>query len=230
MKRLVALVLFLTVLTARADLANGIRAYNEGDEATAYREFNAAAEKGDAMGLHLLASLYYTGRGVKQDRVRAAELFTQAAAKGYRASQANLGLMYQKGDGVPKDMAKAISYFDAAAQQGDMKASFQLGQIYRKGEGVPVDLAKAAHYYKSGAERGDLPSANEYGLLFADGPGHKDYVEAYAWLSYVAKSGNQDTAQDLAQLEKLLGDKIGEAETRARAVEKLIRENRPAAP
>ncbi|MCW1926256.1 sel1 repeat family protein [Luteolibacter arcticus] len=224
MKHLLLPILAALTMNARAGLEEGISAYNKGDYDTARKEFTAAADAKDPMGMHLLASLYYQGHGVEKDLVRAVALFEAAAAKGYRASQANLGLMYQKGDGVKKDITKAISYYAAAGKQGDLQSAFNLGQIYRKGDGVEKDPAKAAAYYKFAAERGDLTAMNEYGLLFAQGEGvGVDYVEAYGWISLTAKAGNEQAAKNLAQLKQILGGKLGQADKRAAEIEAGIK-------
>jgi len=224
MKRLAPIFLLSLTMHTYADLQTGIAAYNSGDYETARKEFQAAADRSDPMGLHLMASLYYQGHGVDRDLSRAVELFTAAAEKGSRPSQANLGLMYQNGDGVERDMDKAISYFEAASKQGDLQSAFLLGQIYRKGDGVQADQTKAASYYRKAAEQGHVPAANEYGLLFAQGHGVKlDYVEAYGWIAYSAKAGNGQAAKNLAQLTEILGDDVAAGRKRAAEIETSVR-------
>ena len=224
MKSLTSILFLAIAMNAYADLESGVTAYNKGDYDTARKEFNAAADSKDPMGLHLLASLYYQGHGVEKDLGRAVELFTEAAEKGYKGSQANLGLMYQKGDGVKRDIEKAIYYYTAAGKQGDLQSALNLGQIYRKGDGVEPDQAKATAYYKFAAERGYIPAVNEYGLLFAQGHGVElDYVEAFGWVSFAAKAGDTQATKNLAQLKEILGEKVGEAEKRAKEVEAAIK-------
>ena len=224
MKCLTSILFLAIAMNAYADLESGVTAYNKGDYDTARKEFNAAADSKDPMGLHLLASLYYQGHGVEKDLGRAVELFTEAAEKGCKGSQANLGLMYQKGDGVKRDIEKAIYYYTAAGKQGDLQSALNLGQIYRKGDGVEPDQAKATAYYKFAAERGYIPAVNEYGLLFAQGHGVElDYVEAFGWVSFAAKAGDTQATKNLAQLKGILGEKVGEAEKRAKEVEVAIK-------
>ncbi len=224
MKCIAIIILLSYTMYAQADIDAGIRAYNQGNYDTALKEFTAAAEAKDPMGIHLLASLYYQGHGVDKNLDRAVELFTAAAEKGYRGSQANLGLMYQNGDGVKRDIEKAIAYYTVAGKQGDLQSAFNLGQIYRKGDGVEVDHARAAAYYKFAAERGHVPAVNEYGLLFAQGHGVEvDYVEAYGWMSFAAKAGDGQAAKNLAQLKQILGTKLAEGSKRAAEIEASIK-------
>ena len=94
--------IFMSVSTASLNEA-GILAYNDGNYAEAFKQFDAAARTGEPAGQHLLASLYYQGHGVMQDVPKAVELFTAAAQAGFPPSLANLALMYASGDGVPQD-------------------------------------------------------------------------------------------------------------------------------
>ena len=226
MRIVLVLAFHLVLMTAYADIDEGITAYNKGDYATALREFSAAANTGNPAGQHLLASLYYQGHGTAKDIPRAVKLFTDAADQGYRASQANLGLMYQNGDGVRPDIQKAISYYTAASVQGDLQSTFNLGQIYRKGSGsVSPDQPKAAKYYRLASERGYLPAANEYGLLYAQGHGvEQNYVEAYAWISLAARQQEDNSAavKNLAQLTEILGPQIAAGKARAEEIEKAV--------
>jgi TPR repeat protein len=143
MKSITITLLLLLSMHAKADIATGIRAYNAGDYETAKTEFETAAAASDPQGIHLLASLYYTGHGVQKDVARSITLFKEAATKGYRASQANLGLMYHSGDGVERNVEKAIEYYSAASRQGDLQSTFNLGQIYRKGDGIKIDFPES---------------------------------------------------------------------------------------
>lgn len=200
-------------------LIEGIKAYHAGDFEAAKRVFEKSAEEEDPMGLHLLASLYYEGKGVEKDLKKAVDLFEEAAAKGFVASNANLGLIYQNGEGVEKNLPKAIEFYKTAAEKGHLQSLFNLGQIYRKGEGVTKNLEKAADYYSEAAVNGYLPAFNEFGLLFAQGQGVKrNYVEAYAWLALGAENKDEQAAKNLETVIKILGkdmlpkanDRLGE--------------------
>lgn len=204
--RILAITIGLMITTtSEASVDDGIRAYNNGNYASARKEFEAAAKKGDPAGKHLLASLYYQGHGVGKDLKKAVELFSDAANSGYPPSLANLGLMYSLGDGVPKDMKKAIEFAQRAADSGDTQSQFNLAQAYRRGVDVPQDNSKAAYWYKKAAEAGSLSAQNEYGLLFAQGQGVPlDYVQAYAWIDMPANAGSPQSIKNRAQLETIL--------------------------
>jgi TPR repeat protein len=212
---------------AHAAVNDGIAAHGKGDYATAFKEFSAAANAGDAAGKHMLASLYYTGQGVGKDLKKAVALFTEAAQAGYTPSMANLGLMYSKGDGVPQDLQRALHYATLAAEKGDVQAQFNLGQSYRKGAGVPQSHEKAALWYRKAAEAGSLAAQNEYGLLFAQGHGvPQDYVQAFAWIDMPASAGEPQAIKNRAQLLSIL-DAKGQVAARKLAAEYAARYGKP---
>jgi TPR repeat protein len=61
----------------------GYQAANKGSYAKAYKEFHAAAEKGDARAQYSLAVMYNDGIGVKKNPVEAGIWFQKAAAQGH---------------------------------------------------------------------------------------------------------------------------------------------------
>jgi TPR repeat protein len=103
---------------AAADFADGLRAYDGGDYATAYREWADLAAEGDADSQAALAGLYRSGLGVPQDAAEAARWYRRAAGQGHRVAQLNLGEMYLTGSGVPRDHVRAYFWFSLAAAQG----------------------------------------------------------------------------------------------------------------
>ena len=206
MHRLFTLALGIAMsLSASASINEGIAAYNSGNYAVALKEFSASANEGNAVGKHLLASLYYQGHGVERDLKKAVSLFKEAAAVNYPPSLANLALMYSIGDGVPVDQKVALQYGQRAADSGDLQSQFNLGQAYQKGAGVPQDYEKAAFWYRKAAEAGLLQAQNEYGLLFAQGHGVPlDYVQAFAWIEMPASAGDPPSVKNRAQLLTIL--------------------------
>jgi len=206
MHRLLALALGIAMsLPVSAAINDGIAAYNSGNYAVAFKEFSAAANQGNAVGKHLLASLYYQGQGVERDLRKAVSLFKEAAAANYPPSLANLALMYSNGDGVPADQKVAFQYGHKAAEAGDVQSQFNLAQAYRKGSGVPQDYEKAASWYRKAAEAGMPQAQNEYGLLFAQGQGVPlDYVQAFAWIDMPASAGDPQSVKNRTQLLTIL--------------------------
>ena len=91
------------------DFQKGYEAYQNGDYATALKEWTPLAEGGNSVAQNNLGVLYRYGWGVSQDYKEAATWFTLAAEQGYANAQFNLGVMYEEGEGVPKDDKEAVS-------------------------------------------------------------------------------------------------------------------------
>lgn len=77
--------------------------------------FRLAAEQGHGGAQELLAGLYWSGDGVRQDYVEAAKWFKEAADQGLSCSQLQLGLMYQDSEGFTKDYVYAYNWINMAS-------------------------------------------------------------------------------------------------------------------
>ena len=112
---------------ARAEVAdaafrNGLTAFNEGSYARAQEAWAPLAQAGDARAQTGLGFMYYSGRGVPRDSVRAAELFQRAAEQGEPTAQLFLALMYFKSDGVPMNAPLAMMWAELALAGGQVEA------------------------------------------------------------------------------------------------------------
>jgi len=164
MKRLilVAVLLFGLAAPAWGGFEEGLDAYNEGDYATALKEFLPLAEQGNTDAQVKLGYMYELGRGVPQDYNEAVKWYRQAASQGHAKAQALLGNMYAKGEGVPQNYPEAMKWWRKAAEQGYAPAQVILGNMYAKGQGVPRDDREAAKWHRKAAEQG---YADAYGML-----------------------------------------------------------------
>src|SRR5438128_111177 len=113
------------------------------------------AEQGDARAQFEFASMYYKGKGVRQDYGEAARWLRKAADQGYAKAQDALGYAYYYGQGVPQDYVEAVRWFRKAADQGYAKAQYDLGYMYSQGKGLPPDHAEAARWFRKAAKQGD---------------------------------------------------------------------------
>ncbi len=117
---------------AAADFVDGLRAYDGGDYATAYREWADLASAGDAESQAALAGLYRSGLGVPQDEAKAASWYRWAAEQGHGMAQLNLGEMHLTGSGVPRDYVQAYFWLSLAAAQGHGWAADRKDLVARK--------------------------------------------------------------------------------------------------
>ena len=138
--------LFLGLPSYSSDFDKGLTAYNNGDYATALKEWKPLAEEGDVDAQYNLGVLYDKGDGVPQDYKEAVRWYKLAAEQGVAEAQFNLGNMYYDGQGVSVDYKEAVRWFTLAAEQGDVDAQYNLDLIHRKGLGVPQDDEEAVWF------------------------------------------------------------------------------------
>ena len=103
--------LFLGLPSYSSDFDKGLTAYNNGDYATALKEWKPLAEEGDVDAQYYLGVLYDNGDGVPQDYKEAVRWYTLAAEQGDVDAQYNLDFIHRKGLGVPQDDKEAV-WFD----------------------------------------------------------------------------------------------------------------------
>lgn len=153
-----ALPLTLTVpmaSTANADeLADAIKAQENGDHETALKILRSIVDQADAEVQYNLGVMYENGEGIDLDLKEAVRLYRLAAAQGLAEAQYNLALMYQKGEGVERDLKEATRFYRLAAEQGLADAQYNLALMYAKGEGVFQDLEKAYKWFALAAVNG----------------------------------------------------------------------------
>lgn len=124
---------------AAADVKAGVEAWGRGDYATAVREWQGPAAKGDADALFNLAQAYRLGRGVPEDLRQAEALYARAAAQGHIKAADNYGLLLFQ-DGRRQE---AMPYVSAAAERGDPRAQYLLGIAHFNGDLVAKDWVRA---------------------------------------------------------------------------------------
>ena len=138
---------------ARADVKAGVDAWSAGIQATrsgdkagaqrlfaeAIREWQVAANTGDADAQFNLAQAYKLGLGVPQDLGKAEVLYGKAAAQGHLQAADIYGLLlYQRGE-----HAKAMPYVEGAADRGDPRAQYVRGLALFNGDGAAKDWVRA---------------------------------------------------------------------------------------
>ena len=85
---------------------------------TTLKEWQKAADQGDASAQCNLGTMYENGTGVLQDYKQAVKWYQKAADQGDAGAQFNLGEMYRTGKGVLKDIIKAEYWIKKAAENG----------------------------------------------------------------------------------------------------------------
>jgi len=198
-----------------AGVEEGVAALLKADYATALKEFQPLAERGDAEAQYRLGRMYEFGRGVLTNMPQAMSWLDKSAAQGNASAQAELGAIYASGfGGVPQDDAQAVAWFQKAANQGNATAQYNLGLMYAKGGGVKQDFAQAVAWYRKAADQGLVDAQFKMGLHYEKGVGiAQDDVLAYANYAIAARSGDADSvAFRDAMAKKLPPAKLRQAE------------------
>src|SRR5262245_32152890 len=99
---------------AFAGFEEGAAAYQRGDYAAAFAEWQPLAEAGDAVAQFHLALLYWNGEGVAQNDSDAVEWSRKAAAQGHVDAEAFLGTIYLTGRSIPRDCDQAVRWLTKA--------------------------------------------------------------------------------------------------------------------
>lgn len=141
-----------------------------------------------------LGILYYNGRGVEKDTVKAQEIFDAVieadCVEGYYGSGR---IAYDN-----EDYDTALECWNKVLE-GDEQlyiadAMRNIGNLYYFGQGVEQDYAQAKEWWEKAAELGDAAAMSNVGVLYEYGEGVEyDYTQAVEWYEKGAELGN-DTA------------------------------------
>lgn len=140
---------------ALADVKAGVDAWSKGDFATAIREWQGPAAKGDPDAQFNLGNAYRLGMGVPQDRAKAESLIAASAAQGNLQAADLYGLiLFDKGE-----RQRALPYVRAAADRGDPRAQYLIGIAHFNGDLVTKDWVRAYALVSLAVQSGTVPMA-----------------------------------------------------------------------
>lgn len=100
------------------DARDAVAAAERGDYQTAFKEYSALAEKGDAKATVSIGLMYYQGQGFKQDYAKAMDWYLKAFKKGNGDAYCNIGVMYRDGLGVQTNRQIAYALFYLVYMRG----------------------------------------------------------------------------------------------------------------
>ena len=155
-----------------------------------------AALSGDKEAQFNVGAMYYKGRGVEVDKVKAFEWCHKAAVQGHPEAQFSLGIMYDEGEGIEVNKAKAFEWCHKAAVQGHPEAQFNVAAMYDEGDGIEVNKAKALEWFQKAADQGDAAAQFCVAKIYNNGEGvevdknlastwlHKSAMQGYAMAEY----------------------------------------------
>ena len=143
MKKILAVTLAAGLLAvtpaARADVKQGVDAWNQGDYARAVAEWRPLALGGDTDAQFNMGQAYKLGRGVPVDLPVALEWFRKAAERGHEKASDNYGLLlYQQGR-----LQDAMPYLKTSAERGEPRAQYVYATVLFNGDLAPRDWVRS---------------------------------------------------------------------------------------
>ena len=91
---LIAFLMMLAAPISAQDFYKAVKAYENGDFASALKEWRPRAEGGDSAAQYNLGMMYKNGEGVHKDYKEALKWYRIAAEQGFLIAPYNLGLIY----------------------------------------------------------------------------------------------------------------------------------------
>ena len=142
--------------TARADVKDGVDAWQAGNYQAAVAEWRPLAISGDADAQFNLGQAYKLGRGVPADLVQAEAWYRRAAKQGHLQAEDNLGLVLF----TANRRTEAMPFIIASAARGEPRAQYVLGTAHFNGDLAKQDWPRAYALTKRASDAGlDIASA-----------------------------------------------------------------------
>jgi len=186
------------------ELKTGWHAYKIGDYATALREFNHLAERGNTDAQVMLGQMHEKGEGVPQDSETAVKWWRLAGKQGNTDAQQKVAWMYLNGYGVPMDFGAGLIWLRLSAKQGNALAQHNLCRLHLHGAySVPRDYKAALNWCKLAADQGFPEAQNTMGGMHSRGQGVlQDDKTALKWHRLAAEQGNDYARGRVAELQQ----------------------------
>lgn len=176
---------------AAALTAAGMAALENGDRATAARQLELGARKGNRLAAYQLAILLLDGDDPGTNRLAAWQWLRRAATAGLAEARMRFARLYDQGQLVPRSTATALHFYRLAAEQGLVEAQVTVGTLYFLGQGTAQDYAQAARWYRAAAEGGDAGAQYLIANMYEEGYGVvRDLDQARRWYGAAARQGD----------------------------------------
>ena len=135
---------------ARADVKDGVDAWQAGDYQTAVAEWRPLAIAGDADAQFNLGQAYKLGRGVPADLGQAEAWYRRAAKQGHLQAEDNLGLVLF----TANRREEAMPFIARSAARGEPRAQYVLGTAHFNGDLAARDWPRAYALTKRASDAG----------------------------------------------------------------------------
>ena len=159
---------FITIsMTALAGMDEAMEAYREGDYATAFKEMQLLASKGDRVAQSNLGVMYSQGQGTEKNEVLAVKWHAKSANQNFAVSQVILGDAYQEGAGVKKNAVEAAKWYRKAAELGDPFGQQRIAVLLASGIGVKINYDESIQWLIKSWKQGNEESRKILSMVMA---------------------------------------------------------------
>lgn len=156
-----------------AGIDEGKLAYYTQDYATALEELAPLAELGNAEAQGILGNMYFEGKGLNKDLVKALEWYKQSAIQGVDTAITRLLIMEEE-----QNYTTLMEDFMPLAEVGNKNAQLIIARFFHN----KTDYANAIIWFRKSAEQGQTDAQSELGLMLENGRGtSKNVEEAADW-------------------------------------------------
>ncbi|MDF3056649.1 MAG: uncharacterized protein K0R17_864 [Rariglobus sp.] len=163
-----------------------------------------AARAGDTSAALKLGEACASGRGVRQQDVRAVEYYELAAAGGSAKAMRALAWHCEKGFGVKKNAARRVTWLEKAGAAGDASAWREVGdlhQFYNEDKSIGQNYPRALAAYEKAIAAGDIPALHQLGMMHEEGRGvPKNLTKAGELYRTGAEGGHANAQRRFAQM------------------------------
>ena len=181
-----------------ADMDKARLAYTSEDYDTAFSEFKAHAEAGNAEAQGKLGIMYFWGRGTLRSESKAYRWSLQAAKQGEASGQQMMGYLYENGIFIPKNMRRAVDWYRKSSKQGNAAATASLAALYVYGQGVNQDVRHGFRLAKKAAEENNSHAQYIVGHVYKTE--YSDFRQAEIWFTKAAEQRYGEAANELGSI------------------------------
>jgi TPR repeat protein len=163
------ILIFLTIsLVAQEDIS----LKNENNEmAQKIKDYQEAALNDDPEAYFQLGKIYFEGKYVFKDYLKALEYFSAASYLGHIQGTYNLGLLYLSQKTPFHDAKRALSYFLELARKGHAPSQNRVGMYLTAGIILEKDFKEAVKWYEASSKQGYINAQCNLAFMYASGKG-----------------------------------------------------------
>lgn len=206
-----------TIDDGAAEFQKGVVLYQAKNYAEAFPLLKKASEKGQPKAMIALATMYFTGLGVTENRTEAFNWYKKSAEKGEASAMYMLGSMYLEGIGSIQNKIEAQNWLQKSADKGYEKAKTALQKMQSQTaiiadngneentKGVALHkekkYAEAMEWYKKAADKGNHYALSNIGVMHFYGLGVAvDEGKAAVYYLRAAEKNNPRANQEMAYM------------------------------